>query len=63
MAKEFNAETATLDEGIVATFEFEIENACDDEKRKKEITLNIVREGPPSRGRGRGVPEGRERSR
>ena len=41
MAKEFNAETATPAEGIVATFEFEIENAGDDEKRKKEISLNI----------------------
>jgi len=41
MAKEFNADTATPAEGIVATFEFEIENAGDDEKQKKNIALNI----------------------
>ena len=39
MAKEFNADTATPAEGIVATFEFEIENAGDDEKQKKNVAL------------------------
>lgn len=41
MKKEFNAETATPAEAIVATYEFEIENVGDDEEQKKNIALNI----------------------